>query len=146
MKRKWFLIATVILLGVIGFAYGKYEHGAVNFVSGTEYQIGERGSTIVSVTNVFGDPISVDWCNETIYYPNKTVFVDNQPMTQGGAPASWYYEFTVPNQLGNYEQYVVCQVHTITGTRLIKARKAFHAQQTLTLLNETATAQINILT
>jgi len=67
-------------------------------------------------------------------------------MTQGGAPGSWYYEFTVPNQLGNYEQYVVCQVTTITGTHQISARKAFHAQQTLTTLNETMSAQIQILT
>jgi len=148
MRKLWLfvIVALLGLLSVGGAYYGRHGYRAISFVSGTEYQIGERGSTIISVTDVFGNPVSADWCNVTIYYPDKTVFVDNQPMTQGGASGSWYYEFTVPNQLGNYEQYVVCQVTTITGKRQISARKAFHAQQTLTLVNETSSAIITILT
>jgi len=147
--RKLWLIVLVALLGLVsvgGAYYGRYGYRAINFVSGTEYQIGEKGSTIISVTDAFGNAVSADWCNVTIYYPDKTVFVNAQPMTQGGAPGSWYYEFTVPNQLGNYEQYVVCQVTTITGTRQISARKAFHTSQPLTLVNETSSAIVTILT
>jgi len=146
MNKKLLVPLVLVLLAGVGIAYGTKQHRLISFVSGTEYQIGEAGSTIISVTNAFGQPVSANWCNITIYYPDKTVFIDNQPMTQGGAPGSWYYEFTVPNQLGNYEQYVVCEVSTITGTRQIAARKAFHAQQTLTTVNETMSAQIQILT
>ena len=146
MKKLWLAVFGLLMLALVGGAYGRLAHRSISFVSGTEYQIGEEGSTIISVTDAFGNPVTADWCNETIYYPDKTVYVSNQPMTQGGAPGSWYYEFTVPNQIGNYEQYVVCQVHTITGTRQISARKAFHAQRTLTMMNETASAQIHILT
>ena len=144
MKKKLLALAFV-LLGIVGMAYGKSGVRTVTFVSGTEYQVGENGQTIVRVVNAFGQPVSANWCNVTIYYPDKTKFVDNQPMTQGGAPGSWYYTFVTPNQIGVYEQSVVCEVTTITGTRQIAAAKSFHVQQTLTLVNETSSAQIVII-
>ena len=145
-KKKIALVVFAVFAAVFAFAMGKYNYAAVSFVSGTEYQMGEQGSTIISVTNAFGDPVTVDWCNETIYYPNGTVWVSNQPMTQTGSAGSYYYYFTTPSVLGNYQQYIECQVHLISGTRIIKARKAFHVSQAETLANETASAIINILT
>jgi len=150
MNKKALLFSLLIgLTLVIGSVYSVYVRGdgsKLVFVSGTEYQQGEPAQVIVKVQNVFGQPISADWCNLTIYYPDKTVFVNNQSMTQGGAPGSWYYSFTTPfDQIGVYEAYVQCQVPLPAGARILGASKAFHVSQTLTLMNETASASLVII-
>jgi hypothetical protein len=150
-KKKILLIALPIIVGIAiagaFVAVNNYGVGAsIKFISGTEYQQGEPGQVIVRVVNAWGVPINADWCNVTIYYPDKTVFVNNQPMTKGGAPGSWYYQFTTPyDQIGVFEEYVVCQVTLPAGPRLLGAGSSFHVQQTLTMLNETASAQVRIL-
>jgi len=152
MERKKLLLITLPLVLGIAIAVGyiattTFGYGAsVKFISGTEYQQGEVGQVIVRVVNAWGIPISADYCNVTVYYPDKTVFIDNQPMTQGGAPGSWYYVFTTPfTQIGVYEEYVVCQVTLPAGPRLIGAGSSFHVSQTLTMLNETASARVVII-
>jgi hypothetical protein len=150
-KKKLLLILVPLVLGVIGIGYvtavNAFGVGAqVKFISGTEYQQGEPAQVIVRVVNAWGVPINADYCNVTIYYPDKTVFVNNTPMTKGGAPGSWYYQFITPfDQIGVFEEYVVCQVTLPAGPRLLGAGSSFHVQQTLTMLNETASAQVRIL-
>lgn len=136
----------------IGIAFGiiyyqNNQTAMLSYVSGTEYQHGEPGQIIVKVTNVYGTPITANWCNVSIYFPNKTAFVDNQPMTQGGAPGSWYYEFIPPfDVIGVYESYVTCEAQLPGGrTRILSNSKAFHVGQALTLVNETANAQVTII-
>ena len=150
-KKKLLLIALPIIAGlVIAGAYvatNVFGVGAqIKFISGTEYQQGEPAQVIVRVVNAWGVPITADWCNVTIYYPDKTVFVNNQPMTQGGAPGSWYYSFVTPfDQIGVFEEYVVCRVTLPAGPRLLGAGSSFHVSQTLTMLNETASARVVII-
>jgi hypothetical protein len=150
-KKKLLLIALPIIIGIaVAGAYvatNSFGVGAqVKFISGTEYQQGEPAQVIVRVVNAWGAPINADYCNVTIYYPDKTVFVNNTSMTRGGAPGSWYYAFTTPfDQIGVFEEYVVCQVTLAGGPRLLGAGSSFHVQQTLTMLNETASAQVRIL-
>jgi len=150
-RKKLLLVALPLVLGVsiaVGYiATNVFGVGAsVVFISGTEYQQGEVGQVIVRVVNAWGMPISANYCNVTVYYPNKTVFINNQSMTEGGAPGSWYYEFTTPfTQIGVYEEYVVCQVTLPGGPRLIGAGSSFHVSQTLTMLNETASARVVII-
>jgi hypothetical protein len=151
MNKKILLIAIPIIIGIAvagafvavnGFGLG----ASIKFISGTEYQQGEPAQVIVRVTNAFGMPITADHCNVTIYYPNKTKLVNNQPMTSGGAPGSWYYSFTTPfDQIGVFEEEVVCKVTLGAGPRLLGAGSSFHVQQTLTMINETASAQVRIL-
>jgi hypothetical protein len=150
-KKKLLLIALPIIVGlaIVGAYVATTAFGvgaSIKFISGTEYQQGEPAQVIVRTVNAWGVPINADWCNVTIYYPNKAVFVNNQPMTQGGAPGSWYYQFTTPfDQIGVFEEYVVCQVTLPAGPRLLGAGSSFHVSQTLTMVNETASAQIHIL-
>ena len=146
------LLAIIIPLVALAIAIGYtatnvFGVGAsIKFISGTEYQQGEPAQVIVRVVNAWGVPINADGCNVTIYYPDKTVLVDNQPMTKGGAPGSYYYSFITPfTQIGVYEEYVVCQVTLPAGPRLLGAGSSFHVSQTLTLVNETASAQVRIL-
>jgi len=149
MKWKIIVPALVVLAVALGVVYAtRYQgYGArLNFISGTEYQQGEVGQTIVRVTDAWGIPITANGCNVTIYNPDKTIFVDNKPMTAGGAPGSYYYTFTTPfTQIGVYEEYVTCSVTLPSGNRLIGAGSSFHVSQTLTMLNETASAQARII-
>ena len=148
MEKKILIpIFLIVAIAGIGIAIQGYGTGSkVQFISGTEYQIGEVGETIVRTVNVWGVPITANWCNVTIYYPDKTVFVDNQPMTQGGGAGSWYYKFTTPfTQIGVYEEYVTCGITLPSGTKILGAGSSFHVSQTLTLVNETASAQIHII-
>ena len=141
------LVAVVVALGY-AFNVGGIS-GKVQFVSGTEYQGGEPGSTIIRVVDVFGRPVSADWCNISIYYPDGSVWVDNQPMTsRANPPGTWVYSFVTPfDKVGNYHQYVVCKVSLPGGrSALVYADKAFHVSQTLSLINDTASANIRILT
>jgi len=150
MNHKILLIALAIVgIAISGIVFAtKYQgYGAqVRFISGTEYQQGETGQVIVRVTDAWGMPISADYCNVTVYYPDKTVFINNQPMIQGGAPGSYYYTFTTPfTQIGVYEEYVVCGVTLPAGKRSLGAGSSFHVSQTLTMLNETASAVAKII-
>jgi len=149
MNKKWLLIIPIVALAITAVYASTVMAGIgakIEFISGTEYQQGEIGQVIVRVTNAWGVPVNADWCNVTIYSPNKSIFVDNQAMTQGGAPGSWYYTFTTPfTQIGVYEEYVICQATLPAGTRILGAGSSFHVSQTLTMLNETASVQIRII-
>ena len=152
MERKKLLLMSIpIVFGiavVLGFvATNVFGYGAsIKFISGTEYQQGEPAQVIVRVVNAWGVPITADWCRVTIYYPDKTVFANNTPMTQGGAPGSWYYSFTTPfDQIGVFEEYVVCQVTLPAGPRTLGAGSSFHVSQTLTMVNETSSARVIII-
>jgi len=150
MNKKTLAIALSLVSVVCLTAYMTMARGygsKITFISGTEYQQGEPAQTIVRLTTVWGIPISANWCNVTIWYPDKTVFVDNQAMTQGGSSGSWYYSFTTPTtQIGVYEEYVTCSVILPTGRqRLLGAGSSFHVSQTLTLVNETSSAIARIL-
>jgi len=149
MNKK--LLALLFAVAILGVSIVTAVHGfgvgaKIVFISGTEYQKGEPGQVIVRVVNAWGVPISADYCNVTVYYPDKTKFIDNQAMTQGGAPGSWYYTFTTPfTQIGVYEEYVICGVTLPAGQRTIGAGSSFHVSQTLTMINETSSAQVHIL-
>jgi len=149
--KKRYIIASLLVISLIGLTIGipiyKNSASKVIFISGTEYQWGEKGQVIVRTVDAWGIPITADWCNVTIYYPDKTVFVNNQPMTQGGSPGSWYYQFTTPfTQTGVYEEYVVCQVTGYPyGTRTIGAGSSFHVSQTLTAINQSMSAIVQII-
>jgi hypothetical protein len=117
MNKKIPIFAMVLLiLGIGGYiGYSKATGNptpfgwGMTFVSGTEYGAGEPAQTIVKVTDNFGIGVVSDWCNVTIYYPNKTAVVTNQPMTAGGSTGSYYYDWTAPTVYGIYEQYAVCK-------------------------------------
>ncbi len=144
------ILATLLVsLGVYavgGFnKVGEALNEQLQFVSGTEYAQGEAGSTIVRVTDAFGRGVTSNWCNATIYYPDKSVWINNVGMTSGGATGSWYSDFVTPYVSGVYEQWVQCGVPLGAGERLIENSKSFHVSEPLTMLNETGSAQVVII-
>lgn len=150
-RNKVLTVLLPVLIGVavgLGYAYYNTSIGAsITWVSGTEYQGGEPGSAIIRVTDAFGRAIPVNGCNITIYYPNGTVWIDNQPMTARNPPGTYVYYFTTPFDIvGNYHEYVACEVSLPGGrTTTIYNDKSFHVGEALSLINDTASAQIRII-
>ena len=82
-------------------------------------------------------PISATGCNVTIYYPNKTIWVNDVAMTQGGTSGSWYYTWTAPAITGSYEEYAQCG---ISPNKIVGAGSSFHVSEALTNINANTTA------
>lgn len=123
------LLAGVLVLAVGSLAIASNAF-KLQFISGTEYMMNENGQTIVRTVNQLGIPTPATACNITIYYPNKTIWIDSQAMTQGGTTGSWYYDWTAPNVTGVYEEYALCLVQN----KLVGAGSSFHVSQPLTEL------------
>lgn len=115
MKKRTIALAvlalTMLSVGAyvgLGYVSATPEYTA-KFVSGTEYRNnGEAGQTIVRMSDKDGIGVVADWCNATIYLPNKTAWYTNTPMILGGSTGSWYLSWTTPDDIGNYEEYVAC--------------------------------------
>lgn len=145
-KKHYALMGVVLIacMAVYGYGVGA-DTQSLKFISGTEYQLGENAQVIVRVVDAWGNGINASYCNVTIYYPNKSPFVTNVAMTQGGATGSWYYNTNPDTQIGVYEEKVNCGVTTVSGARTIGAGSSFHVSQALTLINETASAKAVIV-
>ncbi|MEM1544440.1 MAG: hypothetical protein QW734_05445 [Candidatus Bathyarchaeia archaeon] len=119
------------------------------WVSGTEYQHGEKGSVIIRVVDVYGNPVHANYCNITIFYPDGSVFVNDEQMTRRtNPPSTFVYDFvTTFDVIGNYHAFVKCEA-LLPGNRpiILYADKAFHVSQTLSAINDTMSATIRILT
>jgi hypothetical protein len=94
------------------------------FSSGTEYLPNDNASVFVRVLDANSKPINLASCNSTIYYPNKTVFLNQQSLTllEKGI---YYNDFIVPNVLGNY----------IVSFDCIIPANVFNQNQTLAIKN-----------
>jgi len=148
MNKKIIIpIFVALALFTITYAYMTTEAVSITFISGTEYQQGEVGQVIIRTLNGFGLPITANQCNITIGYPNGSVWINNQPMTQSGITAgTWRYQFTTPfTAYGVYEEYVVCKIPTARGVVTRGAGSSFHVSQALTTINDTASAQVVII-
>lgn len=137
MDKKKLLIALGLVCGAY-LAYGYFAQPTVGpeyvarFVSGTEYQVGEVGQTVVRLTDRQGIGVSSDYCNVSIWFPNKTIWYNMSSMASGGADGSWYLEWTTANQIGVYEEYAEC----VKGTKTYGVSSSFHVSEALTALNE----------
>jgi hypothetical protein len=140
-KKKYLAVALTLLalcsVGVAGYSYltpqTSMPEYVVKFVSGTEYQVGEDGQTIVRLSDKNGIGVVADSCNVSIWYPNKTAWYTLEPMVSGGADGSWYLQWTTQNQIGVYEEYAEC----VKGDKSYGVSSSFHVSEALTALNET---------
>lgn len=134
MRKKAIALITISVLAICGaVVYATTSASSrLVFISGTEYTTGEGGQTIVRVTTAAGIPLSANGCNVTIWYPNKTIWVDTQAMTQGGTAGSWYYTWTAENVTGSYEEYAVCTVGA--ANKEVGAGSSFHVSEALTTI------------
>lgn len=145
--RKILMIAAfTIVIGMSSTLVLAYYNGSkvvseprVQWVSHTEYWssdgagITDKASTIVRLTDYRGNPYNVNSCDTSIFYPNKTVYVNNESMTRSSIQGNWYHSAPVPSQEGTYEQEVICYYGT---NGLIKTSESFHVNPALNFLKD----------
>jgi len=91
---RWGIVSTIVIVVIAFFAFA-YTDGkqtvnepVVIWVSHTEYWRDDSASTIVRLADFRGDPYTVDSCNVTILKPDKSTFVDNQPLVLSNIPGN----------------------------------------------------------
>lgn len=139
-RRVWWIIIILIFLLFVLFVF-TYRNGKavvqtpeVQWVSHTEYWssdgVGadELASTIIRLTDFKGNPFVVDVCSVTILYPNKSVYLLNQPMIASPVVGNWYRADPVPSDEGTYEQEVTC---TYSSGKEVKTSQSFHVNPAL---------------
>ena len=144
---KWIII-SVALLG-IAFLATTYASGtkvvndeiSLQWVSHTEYWRNDSASTIVRLADYRGNPITVNECRVTILKPDKTVFINDQLMSESNIAGNWYRtDSLIDAPLGTYEQEVTC----VKGDQTIKSSQSFHLNPALEQVN-TLTGMTNSL-
>jgi hypothetical protein len=99
--------ATLFAISGISLNISGINDG-IRFVGGTEYSTGESGLTSIQFLKG-GNPVNAGVCNVTIYYPNGTMFINNQAMTYlSGSNGIYSRTFTVPNTIGIYREQFLC--------------------------------------
>jgi len=85
----------------------------LRYAGATEYKSGETGHIAFQfLQTVAGSPKPVNdgECNTTIWYPNKTKWLNNVNLTYlNGSNALYYYQFNTPTTEGVYETDVECK-------------------------------------
>lgn len=79
-------------------------------VFGTEYDIGENGTIFLQLIGVNNKPINNATCMLTLFYPNKTIFLNYTLMNYlSESDGIYFYDLTIPEQQGIYMLSVVCE-------------------------------------
>lgn len=101
----------------------QWDIPVLQFVSGTEYNIGEAGQVITEARYLNGSS-ALQSCNFTVWYPDKSVFI----VASGGVSASGnqYINFTVPARTGIYEYQAQC---VYDNAKLGVISKSFHVSE-----------------
>ena len=134
-KRRILFAALFILIIFIAFFATAYFSGKsvseevnIQWVSHTEYWNNDVASTIIRLADYKGVPYAMDSCNVTILYPDKTTFVDNQPLMESNILGNWYRTDSLLGEpLGTYEQQVTC----VKGPQTIVTSQSFHLNPAL---------------
>jgi len=120
----------VIVVGITGYvAIGglmsqhPVAEPTMQFVSGTEYNIGEKGQVIVEIRDIAGNPAQSN-CTVSVWYPDKSIFLSDA-VTVISASGNSYIDFIVPNMTGVYEYQANC---TAVGKQMIMS-KSFHVSE-----------------
>ncbi|MFQ6068091.1 MAG: hypothetical protein ACE5KD_00955 [Candidatus Bathyarchaeia archaeon] len=78
------------------------------------YKVGELGTLYAQVLDSAHKPVNNADCSVTIYYPDKTVWVDNEDLVYlSGSLGLYYYNKTLPNIVGSYPIRVNCTSPTV---------------------------------
>ena len=134
-KKKILFVTLFILIVAVAFFVTAYFSGKdvseevnIQWVSHTEYWNNDVASTIIRLADYKGIPYSVDSCVVTILYPDKTVFVDDQPLVESNIAGNWYRTDNLLGEpLGTYEQQVTC----VKGPQIIITSQSFHLNPAL---------------
>lgn len=72
-------------------------------IYGTEYQCGDNGTVFLQLLDDDSKPMNNALCYVSIYYPNKTVLVDDTDMLYLlNSDGLYYYDLTIPDATGAY--------------------------------------------
>lgn len=107
------LRSTVNTGAIIGWLDLTYMNNPSSIgTGGTEYMTNENARIFARLLDGNSRPINLASCNATIYFPNNTKFLNNQPLTllERGV---YYYDFVTPNITGNYITIFDCVTPSI---------------------------------
>jgi len=134
-KKRILFVTLFVLIVLVAFFVTAYFSGKnvsdapeIQWVSHTEYWNNDLASTIVRLADYKGVPYDVESCDVTILYPDKTVFVENQPLTESNIVGNWHRTDSLLGEpLGTYEQQVTC----VKGPQTIVTSQSFHLNPAL---------------
>jgi hypothetical protein len=83
---------------------------------GTEYTTGDNATVFLQLLDNYKQPINNALCYIDIYFPNKTIFKDNNFMMYLlGSDGLYFYDVLIPQQIGVYMLSAKCDFyHNIT--------------------------------
>lgn len=88
------------------------EKSAKIDIHGTEYQSGQNATIFLQLVNNDNDAINIALCYVDVYYPNKTVFINQGFMMYlTNSSGLYYYDFVVPSQQGVYMLSASCSFY-----------------------------------
>lgn len=102
----------------------------LQFVSGTEYNVGEQGQVITEARYLNGTS-ALQNCTFAIWYPDKVLFMTG--IGANSTSGNQYINFTTPNATGVYEYQAQC---TFDNGRFGVLSKSFHVSE---FQNDTST-------
>jgi len=118
------IIVSFAVLMVVGGRKVPNDIPVMQFVSGTEYNVGEAGQVIIEARFENGSSALLYPCVFSIVYPNKLTFLVQNGTT--GSNGNQYVMFTVPNVTGVYEYQANCTL--VTGNQGVIS-KSFHVSE-----------------
>jgi len=100
------LTNLTVTANVLGSVIANSTFDEIKFTGATEYLAGDDGRAMVQFMRTSGgspQPISDGTCNISIFYPNSSLFIDNQSMTYlSGSNGIYTYDYVVPDTFGIY--------------------------------------------
>ena len=80
----------------------------VSIVGGTEYYPGQEGQIVVQLKDEFNDPVTGATCTVDYYYPNSTLWLDDQATSEMSGVGVYSDSFTIENVEGVYIAIANC--------------------------------------
>jgi uncharacterized protein YfaS (alpha-2-macroglobulin family) len=118
----WFVIGSSKDTGIV----------MMQFVSGTEYNIGDAGQVIVEIRDVNSNTLNAN-CSMLVWYPDKSVFLQQGAVLS--ATGNYFINFTVPNVTGIFEYQANCT----RNEKSYVTSKSFHVSE----FQNATTARLN---
>jgi len=96
-------------------------------VKGTEYKENNLATVFLQLLDEDKQPISNSTCFVSIWYPNKAMWVNNSLMSNLGTDGLYYYDTTVPSNLGVYMVSAYCYIPELVINETIMSYDGFES-------------------
>jgi len=126
-------VNTGTITGWIDLTYMNNPKGELK-LSGTEYQVGDTGTAFVQLLDTNKLAINSATCYLSSYYPNKTNWMDNTPMTYLSNSAGLFYkDFISPTATGTYMLSSTCYIPSTSFTDVFNDFSKLQTYQNVTI-------------